>query len=114
MKLPGSDGEAQRRKVMELRGKKINFLGDSITQGIGTSDVSQGFVALIGREEGLAAARNYGISGTRIARQTAASENPSEDRSSARKESDTKRRMKYSKAHSRIYALRAVRYPLDS
>lgn len=61
---------------MELKGKKINFLGDSITEGCGTSDISKGFVALIGREEGLAAARNYGIGGTRIARQTYPSENP--------------------------------------
>ena len=65
---------------MELKGKKINFLGDSITEGIGTSDFSQGFVALIGREEGLAASRNYGIGGTRIARQTYPSENPVWDR----------------------------------
>lgn len=61
---------------MELKGKKINFLGDSITEGCGTSDISKGFVALIGREEGLASARNYGIGGTRIARQTYPSENP--------------------------------------
>lgn len=61
---------------MELKGKKVNFLGDSITEGVGTSDVSQGFVALIGREEGLAASRNYGIGGTRIARQIFGSENP--------------------------------------
>ena len=60
---------------MELKGKKINFLGDSITEGVGTSDVSNGFVAIIGRECELAASRNYGIGGTRIARQTIGCDN---------------------------------------
>jgi lysophospholipase L1-like esterase len=51
---------------MELKGKKINFLGDSITKGVGTSCGECRFVDIIAREEGLAAARNYGISGTTI------------------------------------------------
>ena len=55
---------------MELEGKKINFLGDSITQGVGASDVNKThFIALMRESLHLAAARNYGISGTRIARQ---------------------------------------------
>lgn len=54
---------------MELKGKKINFLGDSITEGVGTSCPEAMFVNVIAREEELAAARNYGISATRIARQ---------------------------------------------
>lgn len=53
---------------MDIKGKKINFLGDSITFGHGTTDVSKGFVALIEKEYG-AVCRNYGICGTRIARQ---------------------------------------------
>lgn len=61
---------------MELKGKKINFLGDSITEGVGTSDVSNGFVALIEQWAQLGKARNYGIGGTRIARQSMVSENP--------------------------------------
>ena len=53
---------------MELKGTKINFLGDSITEGCGTSGVEYRFTSLIEREYG-AICRNYGISGTRIARQ---------------------------------------------
>lgn len=55
---------------MEIRGKKINFLGDSITYGHGLENRdSECFVALMGSEEG-AIVRNYGISGTRIANQS--------------------------------------------
>ena len=54
---------------MELEGKIINFLGDSITQGAGVDDPQNIYVARIGRMCGLKAANNYGISGTRIARQ---------------------------------------------
>ena len=54
---------------MELKGKKINFLGDSITQGVGTACEAEIYLNLIKEQEGLAEARNYGISGTRIARQ---------------------------------------------
>ncbi len=54
---------------MELKGKKINFLGDSITEGHGTSAREHTFEEVMLRDEGLAAARNYGIGGTRIARQ---------------------------------------------
>jgi lysophospholipase L1-like esterase len=54
---------------MELQGKKINFLGDSITAGSGVSDPANLFHARVARECGLAAARNWGVGGTRIARQ---------------------------------------------
>lgn len=54
---------------MELKGKKINFLGDSITEGVGASEEQFMYPNVIAAECGLAAARNYGISGTRIARQ---------------------------------------------
>ncbi len=54
---------------MELRGKKINFLGDSITEGHGASGPDKVYVHLIQESAGLAEARNYGISATRIARQ---------------------------------------------
>ena len=53
---------------MELKNKKINFLGDSITEGCCATD-NFGFVEILGKYYGLAAARNYGIGGTRIARQ---------------------------------------------
>ena len=53
---------------MELKGCKINLLGDSITCGVGTSAPEKRFGDLIAAQYG-AIVRNYGISGTRIARQ---------------------------------------------
>lgn len=56
---------------MKLEGAKINFLGDSITQGHGVSNPEQlTWHQVIKKEYGLAQANNYGISGTRIARRT--------------------------------------------
>ncbi len=60
---------------MELKGKKINFLGDSITEGHGTSSSECCFTSILKKEYGLAEARNYGIGGTRIAPQA----KPSQD-----------------------------------
>lgn len=65
---------------MELYGLKVNFLGDSITQGSCASVQENCYVELLSRGCGLAAARNYGIGGTRIARQKQPSENPKYDR----------------------------------
>ncbi len=56
-------------KPMELTGKKINFLGDSITEGAGASSPETCYVADMHRLYNLAEARNYGIGGTRIAPQ---------------------------------------------
>ena len=53
---------------MELKGTKINFFGDSITEGAGTSSPDRMFTMRIEREYG-AICQNYGIGGTRIARQ---------------------------------------------
>ena len=54
---------------MELKGKKINFLGDSITEGHGTSDWStKPYHQLLKVNCGLAEARNYGSGGTKISR----------------------------------------------
>ncbi len=64
---------------MELKNAKVNFLGDSITYGCGASTLDNGYVSVLAREQGLAQARNYGISGTRFARQTSVSENPDWD-----------------------------------
>lgn len=64
---------------MKLEGIKANFLGDSITEGVGVTDESKTFHQLIGKRFGLAAARNYGISATRIARQYKPSESPRAD-----------------------------------
>ena len=59
---------------MELKGKKINFLGDSITEGHGTTGPAAFFSTLIAEKYG-ALCRNYGIGGTRIARQHTPSAN---------------------------------------
>ena len=64
---------------MELQGKTINFLGDSITEGHGTSCEEKRFSNLIKEKYGLLKANNYGISGTRIAKQKKPSEKPSHD-----------------------------------
>ena len=59
---------------MDLKGKKILFLGDSITEGHGTSTSGKKFSDLIAKNEG-AICYNYGIGGTRIAYQLKPSEN---------------------------------------
>lgn len=64
---------------MELQGKKINFLGDSITEGCGASAPELGYVAVMEQMYSLAQARNYGIGGTRIARQQIPSAEPRYD-----------------------------------
>lgn len=53
---------------MELKGKKIAFLGDSITEGYGSSGEAYTFWSILGRETG-AQVYGYGIGGTRIAPQ---------------------------------------------
>ena len=46
---------------MDLKGKAINFLGDSITCGVGVSDVENNrFDNIICREHGLRLRNNYG------------------------------------------------------
>lgn len=64
---------------MELQGKKINFLGDSITKGTGASSPETCYVSVFGKMSG-AEVRNYGIGGTRIARQRKKSETEIFDR----------------------------------
>lgn len=63
---------------MELNGLKINLLGDSITQGVGASSNETCYVSMIGKLSG-AVCRNYGISGTRIARRRVPYEIPQFD-----------------------------------
>ena len=46
---------------MELNGKKINFLGDSITEGCCATRPEWGFVDVMKAKYAMAAARNYGI-----------------------------------------------------
>ena len=54
---------------MDIKGLKIAFLGDSITEGVGASSPDKVYHAVLKEKCGLAEAYNYGISGTRIARQ---------------------------------------------
>ena len=46
---------------MELTGKKINFLGDSITEGCCATSPEKGYVDVMTRKYRLTEARNYGI-----------------------------------------------------
>ena len=64
---------------MKLEGIKANFLGDSITEGVGVPDVKYTYWNVLKDRYGLAIARNYGISGTRFARQQSPSDPPSFD-----------------------------------
>ena len=63
---------------MKLNGKKLNFLGDSITEGHGVEQPENRFVDRIAAASG-AICRNYGIGGTRLARQRVPSANPKHD-----------------------------------
>lgn len=54
---------------MKLEGMTINFLGDSITEGIGVTDESKKYFEIIKRKYGLLEANGYGILGTRFADQ---------------------------------------------
>ena len=65
---------------MELKGKKITFLGDSITEGCGASSKENNFVEILKRNCELKEAYNHGIGGTRIAKQIQLNENETEDR----------------------------------
>lgn len=62
-----------------LENKKIVFLGDSITEGVGVLNSNNRFVDRIAAQTG-AICKNFGISGTRIARQTIPSETERNDK----------------------------------
>ena len=64
---------------MELKGLKINFLGDSITEGVGTSSKETIYHAVLAKEVGLSQANNYGIGGTRFAIQKGTEKQPKDD-----------------------------------
>lgn len=65
---------------MNLEGKVINFLGDSITEGVGVSeDLSNRYDNIVKRKCKLKEVYNYGISGTRMAHQSVPSDNPAND-----------------------------------
>ena len=54
---------------MKLEGKKVYFLGDSITAGVGASRPENCYVSVMERKYGIKAF-NYGVSGTRLAIQS--------------------------------------------
>ena len=65
---------------MNIQGFKVNFLGDSITEGTGVTDIvncryDNRLVAMCQ----LSAANNYGVGGTRLAHQIRPSEKPRYD-----------------------------------
>ena len=65
---------------MELKGKIIDFLGDSITEGSGVTDIANcRYDNRLHKRFELAAHYNYGIGGTRIAHQMVPSEKPRYD-----------------------------------
>ena len=64
---------------MKLKGKKINFLGDSITEGCCATVPELAYVEVMKKLYALSDARNYGIGGTRIARQHSPSAEPKFD-----------------------------------
>ncbi len=65
---------------MKLEGKTINFLGDSITEGYGVSDIPNNrYDHIIKRKCGLSATHNFGIGGTRLAYQKTASDKTRHD-----------------------------------
>ena len=61
---------------MKLEGAVINFLGDSITAGSGASKPENRYTDVLAREYGLKAANNYGVGGSRIARQVVVTDSP--------------------------------------
>ena len=64
---------------MELKNKKIAFLGDSITEGCGVADPDNIFWNVIARRSG-AECYGYGIGGTRVTPQIKPSADPNWDR----------------------------------
>ncbi len=64
---------------MKLEGKKIAFLGDSITEGVGLADQNNRYDNILLREYGLAGTQNQSISGSRLAHQMSPSEKPHYD-----------------------------------
>lgn len=65
---------------MNLKGKIIDFLGDSITEGVGVEDCLEcRYDNVVKRKLDLKETYNYGISGTRLAHQEKPSEKPRYD-----------------------------------
>lgn len=65
---------------MNIQHKKFGFLGDSITEGAGATSTANIYHQVLKENCALECALNYGISGTRIAKQTIPSAEPSFDK----------------------------------
>lgn len=65
---------------MEIKGKSFNFLGDSLTEFNGQLPFEWRYVNVFARKYAPGTVRNYGIGGTRIARQLTPSANPVHDK----------------------------------
>ena len=55
-------------RAINLKNKKVLFLGDSITEGVGVTSYEKSYVSVFADLSG-AKVKNFGLSGTRIARQ---------------------------------------------
>ena len=64
---------------MDVKGFKVNFLGDSITVGDGVADKNYRYDNILFRELELSATNNYSVCGSRMAHQTKPSVNPMYD-----------------------------------
>ena len=64
---------------MNIQGFKVNFLGDSITEGAGVVDQNNRYDHRLAAMCGLSAINSYGISGSRLAHQIHPSETPRYD-----------------------------------
>lgn len=65
---------------MDITGFKVNFLGDSITEGVGVTDIANcRYDNRLAKLCKLSAVNNYGIGGTRLAHQIHPSEKPRHD-----------------------------------
>ena len=65
---------------MELKGLRVAFLGDSITEGAGVSDIANcRYDNRLAKMCGFAKTYNYGVGGSRLAYQSKPSENPAHD-----------------------------------
>ena len=62
---------------MKLNGAVINILGDSITEGVGASCMEKRYADVFAREFGVKV-NNYGLSGSRFARQRMMTDEPHE------------------------------------
>ena len=64
---------------MDIKGFKVNFLGDSITEGVGVADLRNRYDNRIAEMCGLSKIYSDGIGGTRLAHQIHPSEKPRYD-----------------------------------